>query len=145
MEPVVLARIALARLGLIGKGDERNRRPTQDELDRLIAAFEANLRQQIPLGRIVRFAVATAMRQEEICRIEWADFDRENKMLLIRDRKDPRRKNGTISAFHSSMFAAMTLAQSSTSNTPILERAPDEYFLTMADQLARHSVDSAKN
>jgi integrase len=94
MEPVVLARIALARLGLIGKGDERNRRQTQDELDRLIAAFEANLRQQIPLGRIVRFAVATAMRQEEICRIEWADFDRENKMLLIRDRKDPRRKNG---------------------------------------------------
>jgi integrase len=94
MEPVVLARIALARLGLIGKGDERDRRPTQDELDRLIAAFEANPRQQIPLGRIVRFAVATAMRREEVCRIEWADFDCENKMLLVRDRKDPRRKGG---------------------------------------------------
>jgi integrase len=34
------------------------------------------------------------MRQDEICRIEWADIDRDNKMLLIRDRKDPRRKNG---------------------------------------------------
>jgi integrase len=94
MEPVVLARIALARLGLVGKGDERDRRPTQDELERLIAAFEANPRQQIPLGRIVRFAIATAMRQEEICRIELADFDQENKMLLVRDRKDPRRKSG---------------------------------------------------
>lgn len=94
MEAVVLARIALARLGLVGKGEERDRRPTQGELDRLIAAFEANPRQQIPLGRIVRFAVATAMRQEEICRIEWADFDPENKMLLVRDRKDPRRKSG---------------------------------------------------
>lgn len=94
MEPVVLARIALRRLGLVGKGEERDRRPTQEELDRLIAAFEANPRQQIPLGRIVRFAVATAMRQEEICRIEWADFDREKKMLLVRDRKDPRRKSG---------------------------------------------------
>ena len=62
MEAVVLARIALARLGLVGKGEERDRRPTQGELDRLIAAFEANPRQQIPLGRIVRFAVATAMR-----------------------------------------------------------------------------------
>ncbi|MFZ1885080.1 MAG: site-specific integrase [Rhodoplanes sp.] len=82
------------RLGLVGKGDERNRRPTQDELDRLIAAFDLNPRQQIPLGRIVRFAVATAMRQDEICRIGWADIDRDNKMLLIRDRKDPRRKNG---------------------------------------------------
>jgi integrase len=86
MEPVLLARIALARLGLVGKGEERDRRPTQDELDRLIAAFEANPRQQIPLGRIVKFAVATAMRQEEICRIEWADFDPENKMLRVRDR-----------------------------------------------------------
>jgi integrase len=93
-ESIGLARIALARLGLVGKGDERDRRPTQDELDRLIAAFDSNPRQQIPLGRIIRFAVATAMRQDEICRIEWPDFDRETKMLLIRDRKDPRRKNG---------------------------------------------------
>lgn len=93
-ESIDLARIALTRLGLVGKGGERDRRPTQDELDRLLAAFDTNPRQQIPLGRIVRFAVATAMRQDEICRVEWRDFDRENKMLLIRNRKDPRRKNG---------------------------------------------------
>jgi len=93
-ETVELARIALGRLGLVGKGDERDRRPTQDELDRLVAAFEANPRQQIPVGRIIRFAVATAMRQDEICRIFWADFDAENRMLLVRDRKDPRRKSG---------------------------------------------------
>jgi integrase len=93
-EGIDLARIALTRLSLVGKGDERDRRPTQHELDRLISAFDANPRQQIPLSRIIRFAVATAMRQDEIGRIEWADFDRENKMLLIRDRKDPRRKSG---------------------------------------------------
>jgi len=34
------------------------------------------------------------MRQEEICRIEYSDFDANEKMLLVRDRKDPRRKNG---------------------------------------------------
>ena len=93
-QSIDLARIALGRLGLVGKGSERDRRPTQDELDQLITAFEANPRQKIPLGRIIRFAVATAMRQEEICRIEWSDFDADNKMLFIRDRKDPRRKNG---------------------------------------------------
>ncbi|SEE67917.1 Phage integrase family protein [Rhizobiales bacterium GAS191] len=93
-EPIALARIALARLGLVGKGNERDRRPTQDELDRLVAAFDANRFQQIPVGRIIRFAVATAMRQEEICRIEWPDFDPHKKMLLIRDRKDPRKKSG---------------------------------------------------
>lgn len=94
IEPIALARIALARLGLVGKGNEREKRPTQDELDRLIAAFDANCLQQIPVGRIIRFAIATAMRQDEICRIEWPNFDPHKKMLLIRDRKDPRRKSG---------------------------------------------------
>ena len=42
VEPVDLARVALKRLGLVGKGEERDRRPTQDELDRLIAHFENN-------------------------------------------------------------------------------------------------------
>ena len=93
-EPVDLARIALSRLGLIGRGVERDRRPTQDEIDRIIAAFDSNLRQAIPVGRIIRFAIATAMRQEEIGRIEWEDYDPVQKMLLIRDRKDPRRKSG---------------------------------------------------
>ncbi len=93
-EQVSLARIALARLGLVGKGDERDRRPTQKELDRITAAFEGNPRQQIPVSRIVKFAVATAMRQDEICRVQWDDLDRNNKMLVIRDRKDPRKKSG---------------------------------------------------
>jgi integrase len=95
VEPIVLARIALARLGLVGQGNERDRRPTQDELDSLVAAFED---QKIPVGRVIRSAVATAMRQDEISRIEWADFDPQKKMLLIRDRKDPRRKSGNSQA-----------------------------------------------
>jgi integrase len=94
IEPINLARIALGRLGLVGKGNERDRRPTQNELDRIIASLEGNDRQQIPVGRIIRFAVATAMRQAEIARIEWRDFDPVGRMLLIRDRKDPRKKKG---------------------------------------------------
>lgn len=93
-EPVDLARIALGRLGLVGRGIERDRRPTQDEIDRIIAAFESNTRQHILVGQIIRFAIATAMRQDEISRIRWDDFDPVEKMLLILDRKDPRRKSG---------------------------------------------------
>ncbi len=93
-EPIDLARIALGRLGLVGKGDERDRRPTQDELDRIVSASEATIRQQIPVGRVIRFAVATAMRQDEIARVEWRDFDASARMLLIRNRKDPRKKKG---------------------------------------------------
>ncbi|MER9874597.1 site-specific integrase [Mesorhizobium sp. M0195] len=94
VEPVDLARIALKRLGLVGKGHQRDRRPTQDELDRLIGHFDANARQIAPLSQIIRFAVATAMRQEEICKVRWSDLESRTRMLLIRDRKDPRNKNG---------------------------------------------------
>jgi integrase len=92
-ENVRLARIALQRLGLVGKGNERDRRPTQDELDRIIEHAENNPRQFIPLARMVRFAVATAMRLDEICRIEWTDVDLKKKTVKVRNRKDPRRSD----------------------------------------------------
>jgi integrase len=94
IEQVDLGRIALKRLGLVGKSNQRDRRPTDDELAKLIAHFDGNPRQLIPMGRIIKFAVATAMRQEEICRVAWSDLDERTKMLTIRDRKDPREKKG---------------------------------------------------
>lgn len=93
-EEVRLARFALKHLGLIGKSDERDRRPTQDELDELIEYFETNPRQVIPMGRIVRYAVATTMRQEEICQPDWPHVDMKTRILTIVDRKDPRNKDG---------------------------------------------------
>ncbi len=47
-EPVNLARIALKRLGLIGKGNERDRRPTEEELGKLFSHFDSNPRQLGP-------------------------------------------------------------------------------------------------
>jgi integrase len=92
-ESVDLARIALRRLGLIGKANERDRRPTEDELEKLFSHFDSKPR-LIPMSRIIKFAIATAMRQEEICRVTWSDFNSRTKMLMIRDRKDPREKKG---------------------------------------------------
>lgn len=94
VEPIEMARFALKRLGLVGKGVERDRRPTEEEIERLIAQFEGNPRQTIPMADIVRFAIATAMRQEEIFRVVWDDYVPRTRMLTIRDRKDPRDKKG---------------------------------------------------
>lgn len=93
-EPVDLARAALSRLGLVGKSNERDRRPTEEELEKLFACFDGNERMTIPMSRIIKFAIATAMRQEEIFRITWSDFNVRTKMQWIRDRKDPRQKKG---------------------------------------------------
>jgi len=93
-EEVDLARVALRRLGLIGRSLERDRRPTQYELDRLVNYFENFSRTDIPVARIIKFAVATGMRQSEICRIQWEDVDARTRCVIVRDRKDPRKKQG---------------------------------------------------
>ena len=34
------------------------------------------------------------MRLDAICRVTFEDFDAKNRVLIVRDRKDPRRKDG---------------------------------------------------
>jgi len=94
IEPIELGRLALKHLGLIGKSQERDRRPTQEELDLIFKAFDENPWQKNPMTRIIQFAIGTAMRQDEICRITWSDLDLRAKTIIIRDRKDPRDKYG---------------------------------------------------
>jgi len=83
-EELDLARVALRRLGLIGRSIERDRRPTQYELDRLVNYFENFSRTDIPVARIIKFAVATGMRQSEICRIQWEDVDARTGCVIVR-------------------------------------------------------------
>lgn len=92
--PVRQARKALAAAGLQGKSQERERRPTQGEIDRLIAYFRANPRQVVPMWDLIPFAIGSAMRREEIMRLRWEDYVPERRLILIRDRKDPRHKQG---------------------------------------------------
>ncbi|TWB89931.1 phage integrase family protein [Bradyrhizobium macuxiense] len=46
------------------------------------------------MARTVRYAIATTMRQEEICRPDWLLVDMKKRILTIIDRKDPRKKDG---------------------------------------------------
>lgn len=88
------ARASLSHRGLNTRGAERSREPTDDELSRLYTLWDNNPRQSVPMSLLCRFALATGMRQGEICRLEIGDIDRENKTIVIRDRKDPRNKQG---------------------------------------------------
>lgn len=90
----------LIDMKLIGKSVKRTRRPTQVELDKLKIGLEkrqnqkANGQVRIPYLDILEFSILTCMRIGEICKIKWEDLNRENKTVLIRDRKDPRKKEG---------------------------------------------------
>jgi integrase len=93
-DPVADARSALKHLGLITKSNKRDRRPTKLEIDQLIAYYAKKARQLLPMGDIIQFAIASAMRAGEIGSLRWDDLNESDKTILIRDRKDPQEKIG---------------------------------------------------
>lgn len=88
------ARASLTHRGLNTRSKERDREPTDDELQRIYAHWAEMKNQRIPMETICKFALATGMRQGEICRLVVDDVNREDKTVIIRDRKDPRSKQG---------------------------------------------------
>jgi hypothetical protein len=61
------------------------------------------------MGRIVRYAVATTLRQEEICKPEWPLVDMKKRLVVIQDRKDPTEpltKSLTITESYSTRWPA---------------------------------------
>lgn len=92
--PVRRAREALNAAGLRPHSQERDRLPTEDELERLRAYWRANPRMQLPMADLMDFAAATGLRREEVTRLRWEDLDAATGTILVRDRKDPRRKQG---------------------------------------------------
>lgn len=78
---------------LIERAQQRDRRPTLDELDKILAWFtRGDGRQQLPMQEIVLFALFSARRESEICLLRRADYDREAGVILVRDAKDPRKR-----------------------------------------------------
>lgn len=88
------ARESLKHRGLETRSRERDREPTDAELARLYAHWGARPRQRIDMPLLCRFALATGMRQDEICRLQVEDVERKARTVVIRDRKDPRNKAG---------------------------------------------------
>lgn len=83
-----------------GKPKERQRRLTEVELAILLDHFSSrDGRAEIPMADIIRFAVLSARRQEEITRLKWADLDRKKGIAWLDDVKHPRRKIGNRRAF----------------------------------------------
>jgi integrase len=90
----------LIDMGLIGKSDRRTRRPTQLELDKLRIGLEERENQKpnglvrIPYLDILDFSILTCMRIGEVCKLRWDDLNLVHKTIVVRDRKDPRKKEG---------------------------------------------------
>lgn len=94
------ARTACRELRLLAKSRRRDRRPTSQELTKLDAYFGSrDARARVPMREIMWFAIHSARREAEICRLEWADNDTDARTGLVRDAKHPTAKEGNHKRF----------------------------------------------
>ena len=92
-DAIVVAR----RMGIISRSVQRDRRPTLDELDMLLAHFverRQRVPQALPMHKVIVFALFSTRRQAEITQIRWDDFEKKHKRVLVRDMKHPGEKIG---------------------------------------------------
>jgi len=84
---------------LVGKSQKRTRRPTENELEKLITALTERQNQRgsnIPFVDILNFSILTCMRIGEICKIEWKDLNHEHKTVIVKDEKTQEKKRVII-------------------------------------------------
>ena len=79
---------------ILARSEERDRRPSIDELNKILKVVAKNKRQKIPLAKIIVFAIFSCRRLGEICRLRWEDLRIEKRKILVRDMKHPRKKKG---------------------------------------------------
>lgn len=87
--PVRAAMGVMSQLNMIQGSRKRERRPTDDELELLFKLAGDGW-----ITPMIKIAVETGLRQSEIHRLEWSDINFDRGTLLIRDRKDPKKKEG---------------------------------------------------
>ena len=94
------ARNACRELRLIGKPRRRTRRPTPDELARLREYFaRRDERSTIRMLPVLEFAICSARREAEICRLEWRDNDAATRTGVVRDAKHQTDEDGNHRRF----------------------------------------------
>ena len=91
---------SLRKSRAVAKSNKRERRPTIEEMDRLIAYFSERKERSphsAPMVEIVVFAMFSTRRMEEITRIRWADLEQPHDghlgRVLVRAMKNP---GGTV-------------------------------------------------
>jgi integrase len=99
LDPMAMggARRVLRKLGYNLKSRERDRRPTLDELGKLMKHYrdmQDRRRSIINMMKVVGFALFSTRRLDEITRIRWDGLDEAGQRVLVRDMKNPGQKIG---------------------------------------------------
>ena len=91
------ARVVMKRLGTIARSNKRDRRPTRDEMNKLMDYFSKSKSTRgdtVPMTSICLMTIYSLRRATEICHITWADLDADGCRVMVRDLKHPDEKIG---------------------------------------------------
>jgi len=91
------ARLVLKKFGYNMKSRERDRRPTLDELDKVLKHFFEMLQRRpsvIHMPKVMEFAIFSTRRMDEIARIRWEDLDEHRQAVKVRGMKKTGQKTG---------------------------------------------------
>lgn len=99
-EEVSKAQRTLKKIGAIAKSNSRDRRPELQEITDMVELAHRKRHSRyhregnIPMDKIIIFAMFSSRRLSEITRITRSDTDYERQEVLIRDMKHPGQKDG---------------------------------------------------
>jgi integrase len=92
---------SLRKSQAVAKSNRRERRPTREEMDKLVGYFAERAERSphsAPMVEIIVFAMFSTRRMEEITRIRWGDLEQPHDghlaRVLVRDMKNPGQKRG---------------------------------------------------
>lgn len=105
IDEVDKAHQVMSRLKIVGSSEERERRPSVDEINRLVeSAWKKRMALKttnrkfrgvvLPMDKIIAFAMFSSRRQGEIVRLTRSGTDFENQRVLVPDMKHPTKKIG---------------------------------------------------
>lgn len=87
------ARETLNHLGMLSRSNERDRRPTAKEIEQ-IREWVREKSETLTVDHIDFILDSCFRPPSEIVNLRWEDLNREDRTIMIRDRKDPRKKIG---------------------------------------------------
>jgi len=78
----------LRKEGIIAKSAQRDRLPTPAELRVLSRHFKG----KGAYLHVMWFAIYSARRLSEICKLQWSDLDHDKRTIMVRDMKTPKKE-----------------------------------------------------
>lgn len=131
------AREILKHMGLTDRSNERDRRPTADELQAIIDWF--SVRSETLTADHIYFILDSCFRPpSELTGLKWDLINHEDKTIVIEDRKDPRKKignNQTVPLLGSSYDIIMRQPKVSEYIFPVNGRTWSSLFPRACDDL----------